>query len=60
MPDQPVSADSGDEPNPPMNRAERRAQRHGKKPSSPTPPWVVGTGRATPLPPRRSGRRGNR
>lgn len=61
MTDQPVSADSSaDAPNPPLNRAERRAQGRGKQPSSPTSPWVTRTGRAAQPPPRRSGRRGNR
>lgn len=61
MTDRPVPANSGDdEPNPPMNRAERRAQRRGKQLSSPTLPWVFRTGRAAQPPRRRSGRRGNR
>jgi hypothetical protein len=61
---EPAAAGSGDpvEPaDPPLNRAERRAQRRGRQP---TPP-PVGKGPVTGhhdqvVVPRRSGRRGNR
>lgn len=58
---EPAESTESAEPAEPLNRAERRAQRRGKKP----PPPVNGPARQPGHPdqvliPRRSGRRGNR
>ena len=62
MPKQDSSHDSDTESAEPLNRAERRAQRRGKK--APAPPAGGGAPPAghheQGLVPRRSGRRGNR
>jgi len=52
---------AADQPAEPLNRAERRAQRRGRKPALP-PPTGKGpqAGQRGQVVPRRSGRRGNR
>lgn len=55
------AADPSEEPAAPLNRAERRAQRRGKKPPLPTAGQSGPVDRRKPVVvQRRSGRRGNR
>lgn len=58
-PDQPVEVDQPDEAEP-LNRAERRAQRRGKRPPAPGGVGPVQQQRHQVVVPRRASRRGNR
>lgn len=62
MPDQDNTQDPESGPTEPLNRAERRARSRGKKPAPPPPSGAgpLAGRKERVLPPRRSGRRGNR